>query len=149
MRIYLFSALLIILFTSKGVNGQDSVYLFLKKEKFFLPLNQEPFRIKFRDSLYIETIISLEKDKYFYLKQQIKDTLTVEAGQLELYKISNKFYLLRKGNWILEESPEKILFGNLGKIGFVEEIRIDPQPDIYEGDNNRKKKSKKIRSVKP
>jgi hypothetical protein len=56
-------------------------------------------------------------------------------------------YLLREGIWTLEDNLEKVLFKNLGKIGFIEEVRVHLQSFQYEAPDNPKNKTKKIRKA--
>jgi hypothetical protein len=147
MKISFFCLLFLILFAPNKSSGQDSVRLVFKKLKIILPNHHESALLKLQDSSYFETIIDIDKGKFFYIKQQIRDTLTVESGQLALYNISNKFYLLREGIWTLEASSDKVLFRNLGKKGLLEEVRVHFQPFEYEG-FDKKKNIKHVMSTK-
>jgi|ERR1700730_11298401 len=143
MKTILFTIPLFILLTASESYGQDSARLFFKKAEFIVPINQESFKFEFHDSTYLETVLNIGNGKFFYVKQRKKDTLAVESGQLMLYKIANKFYLLREGIWVLENSPEKVLFKNLGKKGLLDEMQVQLQPFEYGGFEKPKGKTKK------
>lgn len=133
--------LLFVLTFSINTIGQDSTSLFFKNRKVILPSCQSSCRITVFDSLFFETIIDIGKSKYFYIKQRIQDTLTIESGQLGLYNISNNSFLLREGIWALEGISEKVLFDNFGKLGILDEVKVQLQSEMYEGFEKRRRKT--------
>lgn len=144
MKIYI--SLLLLSFIYNGY-AQSTAHLLFKKSDIELSETVGCSVSKIIDSMYIQTIVKMEQGKYFYFKQTIRDTLVVESGQLNLYVISGKNYLLRNGFWLLEDSLKKVLFGNLGKRNWLEEIKIS-QDQMQFGDFNKPEKTKKTRSVK-
>jgi hypothetical protein len=96
MKMKVFCLLLPILLTAKISSSQDSVQVVFKKLKIILPNEHELFQLNPEDSSCFATIIKINTGKYFYIKQQITDTLTIESGQLGLYEISNKLPITRR-----------------------------------------------------
>ncbi|OQP58938.1 hypothetical protein A3860_06860 [Niastella vici] len=135
------SILLFVTSFSANIKAQDSTSLFFEQRKIILPNCKSSCRITLYDSLFFVTIIDIGKSKYFYIKQRIQDTLTIESGQLGLYNISNNSFLLREGIWALEGISEKVLFDNFGKLGILDEVKVQLKSEMYEGFEKRKKKT--------
>lgn len=133
-------SLLLILYSSicNILKAQDSALIVFKNKMIFLPNFQSECRSILNDSLHIECLFGIGKEKYFYIKQNIQDSLVIEAGQLNLYSIADNFYLLREGVWTIESEAKKILFSNSGKKGIIEEMEVDMSPENYEGFDKRK-----------
>ena len=81
------------------------------------------------------------------IKQSCKDGLTIESGQLGVYNIKGRLYLLREGYWVLEKSKEKALFHNLGKKGLVEENQVDLDPFEYDSERKPGQKTQKSKKI--
>jgi hypothetical protein len=87
----------------------------------------------------MDTIIFIGSEKFFYLKRSDEDNLPVECGQLGLYRVSNKLYLLREGMWIVEDKKEKIFFGNSANDDlFVDEFEVNTTPISFDSYKKRK-----------
>jgi len=129
------------------LRGQDSLEIFFLHKSFNFKENDKLFHLR-NDTLYSETIVEIGNHRFFYLKERVKDSITVEAGQLNSYQIGGKTYLLRQGYWILENDSKKGLFNNLGEKGILEEFQIDPEPTIYPGIHTPQKKIKKSSTKK-
>lgn len=130
------------------VYSQDSITLFFNNEKFLLSTINRETPLEKKDSLFTETIFYIGGNKFLYLKRLNSDTLPVELGQLGMYLIDNKPYLFREGIWVVEESKEKVLFGNSGKAGmFLEEYPVSLEPIMMDSKKKRNRKRKKIRTA--
>ncbi len=98
-----------------------------------------------QDSLARDTVISIGSDKFFYLKRSDGNNLPVECGQLGLYRVADKLYLLREGMWVLERTDKKILFENSGNNEpLMEELPTDPSPTFYSDKQKKKLKARRV-----
>lgn len=142
-KIVCFLFIIIIVFL-KGAYAQDSAEIFFKKQYIFLKtgkLNQASYQL---GSSYSETLIEIGAGKYFYVKERNRDTLPIEFGQLRLYNLGGRHFLLREGYWVLENSLQKVLFHNYGRLGLLEEMKIISDKSGY----NTQPKSNTKKSIK-
>lgn len=147
MRIVFILFIIVIAFC-KGANCQDSAEIFFIKQNVSLKtgkINQLGYKL---DSNFSEILIEINTDKYFYVKERHRDTLPIVFGQLRLYNFGGKYYLLREGYWVLENSSEKILFHNYGRLGLFEEMKVPIDKSGYSTQTKYRKKKLKKRTNK-
>ena len=144
---------LLILFTvflliTCSVYSQDSIRLYFKGENIALSAIKEGLILNVKDSFFSETIFNVGGNKFLYLKRSINDTLPVELGQLGIYKIDNRLYLLREGIWAVEWSKEKLLMDNSGEGStFPEEYPTSTEPVMMSDRDQSKRKRKSVRVI--
>jgi len=148
---YILILIAIFNFVSYKVFSQDTAtaYLYFKSEKISLWRELGNERKVVVDSCANDTIVDVGGSKFFYLRRSAKDSMLIESGQLGLYTVNHKLYLLREGFWLVEDSEEKILFKNSGDSGLlIDEEIISSAPVWYDGGSQKKKKVKEIRIAK-
>ena len=130
------------LFFILNSHSQDTINLYFKKENLLFSEGKKRIEIHSEDSSFYETVFSIGKDKFLYLKRSVDNNLPVELGQLGLYTIKNKLYLLREGVWIVEESKEKVLFEH-DRDFMLEEIPVSTEPVYFDSRYHKRKRIKK------
>jgi len=129
---------LLFLFHAHRVFSQDTASVFFKNKSIILFNRYDSVQWIPNGSKSSDTIIFIGLGKFFYLKRSDQDNLPIECGQLGLYSVSNRLYLLREGMWIIEDKKEKIFFGNSAYDIFVDEFQVDITPVVLDTYKNSK-----------
>ena len=122
--------------------SQDTLNLYFKNTKIAWSKDAYKIDVSNDSSEFNERIFDIGENHFLYIKSSTDDSLPVEFGQLGLYTIRNRFYLLREGIWVLKNNSEYVIFTNSGSIGIPEEMTISRNPIWYDGTKNKKRKRK-------
>lgn len=135
-----FIFILFLLIVIQKSHGQDSIHLVFKNKVYIKPRDTSTIFILSNNDYFIEKVVPLGNSKFFYIKQRLIDSFTIESGQLGWYNIDNRPFLLREGVWVLENKSTKIFFSNLGNHGMIDEIKVKLEPQQYGGFSKAKRK---------
>lgn len=93
-----------------------------------------------------DTIFYIGVEKFFYLRWGTINNVPVESGQLDLYVVGLKSYLLRERFWLVENSENKLLYKHSGNYDvLIDESIVSTAPVWYDDDNKKRRKQTKIR----
>jgi hypothetical protein len=131
------------------VKGQDTMFLFFQKKDIYYEKGNKISVLGSEDKNFSQTVFELTESKFFYIKRSLADNIPIECGQLGLYMIGDRKFLLREGPWLIHERKEKVFFGNTNEDSILPE-EVEYSEDAVEFNpitDDREKKANKRKTV--